>query len=521
MAGSGQVQMQRWGSGYVTDVEYTDGFYSAQAPHSLALAAAIDGFEPPDLTRPFTYCELGCGRGATSLVLAASHPHAEFHAVDFHPAHIAHAEARARAAALDNITFHERSFDDLMRPNMGILPMFDMVTLHGVWSWVGPSVQQAILDFLNRHLRPGGLVYLSYNAMPAWSVRTPLQRLLKELAVLWPGRSDHAAENAVAMLHRLADAKVIPVVFHDGLKKMTEGQRFSPSYLSHEYLNQHWQPVYHADVARALGEAKLVYVGSTELLRNFVNLGLTAEQRKLLDEIPIVELRETLRDYFFDYSFRHDVYVRGARRMTEARRDATLGALRLTLVRPIPELIEIASPIQTVWRPNPEAYGPFLGALQRRPHGVTELLSLPDLAPGHAVTSAELVGVLVGSRIAAVFTEPAPDALAVCERFNQLVEADSDRLHGTYTLAVASLRGGMSMTPGDFALYLALKRGENVDPHELAKRFVKRCKEEGGLPSKDGKPLENETEAHIAVARDYSSKLEAVVPIWRLIGLIS
>jgi hypothetical protein len=516
----GRVQMQRWGSGYVTDIEYTDGYYPPQEPGNLALTAAIVGLEPPDLSRRFTYCELGCGRGATSLVLAACHPNAEFHAVDFLPAHIAHAEARARAAGLDNITFHERSFEDLTRGNAATLPMFDMVTLHGVWSWVGPEVQRAVLDFLSHRVKPGGAVYLSYNTMPGWSVRMPLQRLLKELTVLWPGRSDVAAENAVAMLRRLADAKVIPEALHDGLKKMTEGlaRRF-PAYLAHEYLNEYWQPVYHADVARAFAEAKLNYAGSTDLLRNFVNLGVTAEQRKLLDEIPVVELKETLRDYFFDYSFRHDVYVRGARRMTEGRRNALLSALRLTLVRPTPEEIEIVA-LQTAWRPDPDAYRVFLKALQRRPHSVAELLSMPDLSPTHSITPAELVGVLIGTRIAAVHREAAPEAQASCERFNQLIEADGYMPQRAATLAVPSLGGGINLPAGDFALYLALKGGKSVDPHELAKQFVKRCKEEGGFPVIDGKTLEDETEAHVAVARDYSNKLEFIVPIWRMIGLL-
>ena len=56
---------------------------------TLALAATLAGYEPPDLAGRFTYCELGCGRGKTSLVLAAVNPEAEFHAIDFNPAHIA------------------------------------------------------------------------------------------------------------------------------------------------------------------------------------------------------------------------------------------------------------------------------------------------------------------------------------------------------------------------------------------------------------------------------------------------
>ena len=92
--------MSTWGAGYVTDIEYSDGFYPGQAPPSMALAAVLRGFEPPALNGHFRYCELGCGRGKTSLVLAAINPEAEFHAIDFNPAHIAHAREQARLAGL-------------------------------------------------------------------------------------------------------------------------------------------------------------------------------------------------------------------------------------------------------------------------------------------------------------------------------------------------------------------------------------------------------------------------------------
>jgi tRNA G46 methylase TrmB len=73
--------MSTWGDGYVTDIEYSDGFYPGQAPANMALAAVMQGFEPPTLNGHFRYCELGCGRGKTSLVLAAINPDAEFHAI--------------------------------------------------------------------------------------------------------------------------------------------------------------------------------------------------------------------------------------------------------------------------------------------------------------------------------------------------------------------------------------------------------------------------------------------------------
>jgi SAM-dependent methyltransferase len=135
--------MKHWGDGYVTDIQYVDEFNPEQSPQNIALAATLRGFEPPDLSGQFAYCELGCGKGLTSLIFAAANPNAEFHAIDFNPSYIARAEAQARAAQLTNITFHERSIEDLTGADAPTLPMFDIVALHGVWSWVSGISQAA------------------------------------------------------------------------------------------------------------------------------------------------------------------------------------------------------------------------------------------------------------------------------------------------------------------------------------------------------------------------------------------
>ena len=42
-----------------------------------------------------TYCELGCGYGLTTLILAASNPQMSFVGVDFNPTHIVAANGRS------------------------------------------------------------------------------------------------------------------------------------------------------------------------------------------------------------------------------------------------------------------------------------------------------------------------------------------------------------------------------------------------------------------------------------------
>src|SRR4051812_26521029 len=161
--------MTDWAGGYIADIEYGAGFYREQAPGTLDAACLIRGLAPPPRRDGrFRYCELGCGQGLTALVLAAANPRAEIVAVDFNPAHIARASDLAAEAGLGNVRFIEAGFADLTGPGAPDLPDFDYIALHGVYSWVSPANRQAIVRFAERRLAPGGLLYVSYNAMPGW-----------------------------------------------------------------------------------------------------------------------------------------------------------------------------------------------------------------------------------------------------------------------------------------------------------------------------------------------------------------
>jgi SAM-dependent methyltransferase len=411
--------MQAWGGGYVTDLEYESGFFPGQTPRLMSLAAAMNGVEAPDFGNGFAYCELGCGRGETSLALAAMHPAAEFHAVDFNPAHIAYAQDRATAAGLDNVTFYERSFSDLTGPHAISLPMFDAVTLHGVWTWISPALQDDIVSFIEAKLKPGGLVYISYNAMPGWADIVPVQRLLKELADASGRRSDQAIEQAMGYLTRLAKGAVggPPTRLPEGLKTIQDMfEQGRGNVAVHEYLNEHWKPLFHLDVARALGRAKLTLAASTDLLLNFQNMSLTAEQASALSDIPSPDLRETLKDFCANVKFRRDVYVRGARRISASRRDAMFRDLMLALVRRPPEAFHLNMPDGSSWRPDPAVYLPVLEKIRSRPSRVGDLLAAPYLPHDHKLSPVELVGLLVGGSLVAPYSAPTPDALAASAR---------------------------------------------------------------------------------------------------------
>jgi hypothetical protein len=58
------------------------GFYLELAPTFLNFACLASSVEGPPLDHPLRYCELGCGRGYDTILLAAANPESEFVGID-------------------------------------------------------------------------------------------------------------------------------------------------------------------------------------------------------------------------------------------------------------------------------------------------------------------------------------------------------------------------------------------------------------------------------------------------------
>ena len=175
--------------GYIADVPYVRAFIHELAPAWLDHAAVVSGTLPPARRDGFTWCDLGCGQGVTAALLAAMHPAGRFYGVDAMPEHIAHAQGIAAAAAIGNVHFHAADF--AAAAGLG-LPRFDYIVSHGVYAWISPQARAALCSFIDGHLKPGGLVYLSYNAMPGRAADLPFQRLMRAIGESLPGRQHPA-----------------------------------------------------------------------------------------------------------------------------------------------------------------------------------------------------------------------------------------------------------------------------------------------------------------------------------------
>jgi SAM-dependent methyltransferase len=354
--------MAAWGDGYVTDVSYTAGFYRELTPNWLWLTAVLAGQRPPDLTQPFRWAELGCGNGLSGNVVAACHPNAEVWGFDFNPGHIETATHLARLAGLANAHFREASFADLAADDS--LPMFDFIVVHGVFSWIAPAVRAQLLDVIGRRLKPGGLVYVSYNTPAGWDAMAPLQYFMRHLARGMTGRSDQIMPRVLDSIERMVEANAAFFRRNPELvNRLKNLRRADPRYVAHEYLNQHWVPMMFTEAAEHLAGVKCSFMASATLTDNYDYTSVPAPMLPLLAEAPDRATRECLRDFGAAQSFRRDVFRRGLTSMSSAEQLATLDTMRLLPVLPRPkEGFRFNSAIGEM-QGNPDIYGPLLDRL--------------------------------------------------------------------------------------------------------------------------------------------------------------
>src|SRR4051812_30816782 len=99
-----------WTSGYVSEIDYTHGYYVELNPSRLRLACLSAGVAPPP-AGPLRYLELGYGQGLSVNIHAAGCA-GEFWGTDFNPTQAAHARSLADVSG-SGATLLDESFAEL------------------------------------------------------------------------------------------------------------------------------------------------------------------------------------------------------------------------------------------------------------------------------------------------------------------------------------------------------------------------------------------------------------------------
>ena len=340
-------------AGYVTDVAYLPGYYPFMAPARMRYVASLHGIRPPAVREGFDLLELGCGFGSTLLTLAAANPEGRFTGVDFMPVHTGHIEREIAASDLGNVRVLCADFAALPAD----LPQFDFITLHGVFSWVSPELRRCVLEIIRRHLKPDGIVEVTYNCMPGWSSLLPVRTLLRQFAGQFQGDSVIRVRQALAVVAEMRKADI--PIFHDqplAAQLVDRLVQADPHYVAHEYLNEHWTVFDAAEVLAMFHGIGLEHAGRLPYHHNHWALCARQQFGGQFQGADLATV-ETLKDHHANVMFRWDLFSSRPREAwTPRERAEAAGDL----------FFRIASPQASL--PHTVTYGGVTAGIAGPPH---------------------------------------------------------------------------------------------------------------------------------------------------------
>lgn len=504
--------MDDWSDGYVSEIGYTFGYYGELNPCRLAMPFLNVGLVPPPVA---TACELGFGQGLSVNIHAAASD-VSWWGSDFNPGHTDFARSLA-AAAGSGAQLFEQSFAEFCgRPD---LPEFDYVALHGVLSWVSEENQHLIVDFVRRQLKPGGVLYLSYNSQPGHAATVPFRHLLSEHAARMtaPGRGivariDGAIEFAEALLALNPGFAVAHPTIAERLKAIGAHDRH---YLAHEYFNRDWRPLPFAELAAALTAAKLSFACSAAYLDHIDALNLTGDQHRFLAEIPDPLFRQSVRDFIVNQPFRRDYWVKGGRRLSSLEQTEALRRLSVMLVT---DRRDVAFTVQGALGQreiSPVAYDPILDALaDHRPKTLAEIEESGAGAGLRLGSIFEAVMVLAGRGDLAPVQDEKAQAHAgkSSKRLNRHI-LDKSRGSGDLAVLASPLTGGGIGVPRPYQLFLLARQEGRQTTDEMAQFAWDVLSAQGQRVAKDGKTLESPEENLGELARQAGEFVDKRLPV--------
>ncbi|HMD70735.1 MAG TPA: class I SAM-dependent methyltransferase [Bryobacteraceae bacterium] len=261
-------------------------------PSRIAALAAIAGMTPPPVTR-WRVLEIGCGDACNLLPVAFEYPQGRFVGVDRAALPLARGRDIAAQLGLANLELHQA---DLL--NWQPHGEFDYIIAHGFYSWVPLEIRDRLLALCATSLSPGGVAYVSYNALPGSHLRRYVWDLLKF-------HTRHAASSRVRIekAHEVARLFAAHPADDPGRaairKEMENVLERGAEAIFHDDLAETNDPIYLMDFIGHAARHGLRYLGDAEPVRDDVrDLPLPVEDwfeaRQYGDFLACRKFRESL-----------------------------------------------------------------------------------------------------------------------------------------------------------------------------------------------------------------------------------
>jgi methyltransferase-like protein/SAM-dependent methyltransferase len=289
---------------------YTSVSFPPSAPANLAAVAQLFGLTTPEVSTA-RVLEVGCATGGNIIPFAAAHPGARVVGLDLSQVQVDLGRVRAKDLGLDNVEFVA---GDVARMDLTALGQFDFVIAHGVYSWVPPDVQEALLATFRTLLVPDGVAYMSYNVYPGWKSKEVLRDAMQLAsgASTTPAEKVREAREMVDFLEEVLPADGVLARVVAEFRAHSEG--FGDSYLLHEELETFNSPCYFYEMLARARAHGLAFLGEARPEAMFPgNFGPKVE-RHLLEKCGGVQvLVEQYIDFVVNRMFRESLLVHAER----------------------------------------------------------------------------------------------------------------------------------------------------------------------------------------------------------------
>jgi SAM-dependent methyltransferase len=228
---------------------YSSVSFPPSAPGQLAAVAQLFGLTTPEVSTA-RVLEIGCANGGNVIPFAAAHPQARVVGLDLSQVQVDLGRERVQALGLGNL---ELVAGDIARTDLTALGQFDFIIAHGVYSWVPPTVREALLAAFRTSLAPEGVAYMSYNVYPGWKSKEVLRDAM-QLAGGGTATPDEKAREARRMVDFLEEvAPADGVLAREVAEFRAHSDGFDDSYLLHDELETFNSPCYFYEM---LGRAR-------------------------------------------------------------------------------------------------------------------------------------------------------------------------------------------------------------------------------------------------------------------------
>lgn len=428
-------------TGYNTQIEYIDNFYNDWSRSNLNLQCVLRGIQPPEIR---VACELGFGQGIT-LNLLATDSTVDWYGTDFMTSQARNAQALADAtnngAKIYNLSFAEFA-------QVEGLPKFDLIVLHGIFSWIAHEDQQTIVSFIQSNLSEHGIVFISYNARPGTDAFRPAQYLMNQLRKSLPQSIQDPVQQVKEVIGFMEQFHNINPGYLTSMPtikdRFEEIKAKDQKYLVHEYFNEYWDSFFFSEISQYLAPHGLAYLGQSNYKDDMLALNFTKEQLTLLSQLK-GPLAEDFKDAMMNRRFRRDIWIKQPKRMTnESLTDWFDQAYIIQSLPPVSIDLTVNG-VQASAMLDNLLYQQLFNLLSDfKPKSLNSVLKSLNISQSQLL---EMIGLLHDKHIVMLTSDPEPteQTIASCNRFNQERIRQALAAQSQTTLALPRINTGFSV----------------------------------------------------------------------------